>query len=554
MPTITISQPTKNGVVDPKGFPVAGLAMDAGMPEPHSINSVTVQVDNGPVTTCTLKTIPDKKQTVVSFNGTGSVTGGGDPHIVKVVATNDIGGTSKQAVSVVTVAPPPPPPVSAAPAVYVEISPELLDPANQNDQIAIHKLQLEIQKSLTKASSDLASIGQILAGPNLIVSDTHPQGGLVLRLGVWIVGPAFPLLHPADLPLPVLPDPAVAPGFLAVPFLPLPPIPDPITQGLIAFGISIPTTTLQSIVNDALPSLNATASKKGVSLDSITITCSPPGTVTTSIVGRLTATVPPNPVNGTITEMLGTTSVPGAQPPQSVPTILPTSSYSAGSDVLDQVLIGLISPVFLFPFLLEAVIVHVGVPIAFGQVASQAASIVSSFVASLPGSVSFRGGTSDFLGNFPILIPNWTRFGTANSGLLGLGTLLLETRTQAMVALTIDGPSNIGGFQIDLAGGVSQTYDLSWTNLIPDSDKFTWKLFEGNTEVDGGIISFAPGSQQGSIDATFPLPQNVKPGSFRFTLTVDATETSGRDASQTLRATPKMNVTVTVKKNPKKLP
>ena len=533
MPNLTISHPANNAQVQlNQPFVVQGQATDAGMPEPHSIDSVTVEV-GGKVFDATLKPVSNRKLTIVMFQANVTIVGGGDPHVITVTATNDIGISVKKTVTVFTG----PPFEVQAPAVQIEIGPAPIDPTNPNDQAKVNLLVSQIQKQLSPLSSLLASNGQTLAGPNLVVVNN------VLRVGLWIVGPTFPLVpaNPPDFPLRVLPAPGATAGFNTVPFLPLPPL---TTLGL-AFGASIPTTTLQAAVNALMPTLKSLASQKSVSLDTVTVSCMSPASVTTSFVGQLG--FPPATVSAAITEMLGTIAVPGANPAQSIPAVK-GSSHSSGSDVLSEVLLGLISPVFL----LEALTITVATPIAVGVLAGQATSIASAFVASIPTSVPFKNTISPLLPNFPKLVPNWTFFGATNTGMLGLGIITVQARDQSMVSLALSGLSTIAGYQADLAGGADQTYNLAWANLAPDPDKFTWSVTGAG--IASGSIGLAPLSQRGAFLASFPLPLNVNVGHFSFNLAVAATETSGQDPTQTLKASASKKVTVNVLKNPKQLP
>jgi hypothetical protein len=68
MPVLTVFRLPDNLVVKPNQlFLVTGQAADAGMPEPHSIDSVSVQVDGGPLIAATLTQISDKKATRAAF-------------------------------------------------------------------------------------------------------------------------------------------------------------------------------------------------------------------------------------------------------------------------------------------------------------------------------------------------------------------------------------------------------------------------------------------------------------------------------------------------------
>src|SRR5262249_8558709 len=97
MPSLTVFQPPTNLMVQPnQPFLVTGQASDRGPPEPATIDSVTVQVDNGPVIEAQLTHIPNRTITLYSFKAFAQVTGGQDPHTVTITATNDSNISVKQ--------------------------------------------------------------------------------------------------------------------------------------------------------------------------------------------------------------------------------------------------------------------------------------------------------------------------------------------------------------------------------------------------------------------------------------------------------------------------
>ena len=83
-------------------FQISGLVTDQRMPEPIMIDSVTVQIDGGPLIKANLTHISNKTLTEVSFHASAQVSSGDDPHTVTVVATNGQGLRSKKTVSVFT--------------------------------------------------------------------------------------------------------------------------------------------------------------------------------------------------------------------------------------------------------------------------------------------------------------------------------------------------------------------------------------------------------------------------------------------------------------------
>jgi hypothetical protein len=91
MPNLNIFQPTENQVVVPgQPFQVSGQASDRGMPEPISIDSVTVKIDDGPSIDAQLSPIKNDKLTIAAFSATVTALGS-RTHVLTVTATNDLG-------------------------------------------------------------------------------------------------------------------------------------------------------------------------------------------------------------------------------------------------------------------------------------------------------------------------------------------------------------------------------------------------------------------------------------------------------------------------------
>ena len=61
-------------------------------------------------------------------------------------------------------------------------------------------------------------------------------------------------------------------------------------------------------------------------------------------------------------------------------------------------------------------------------------------------------------------------------------------------------------------------------------------------------------ASQGVFVASFPLPDKVKPGQYRFGLTVNTTETRKADPTKKLSASNLLSVTVVILKNPRSYP
>src|SRR5438034_10292464 len=111
-PQLTVFGPSNNATVNlNQPFPITGQVTNPFVSrEPVTIASVTVRVDGGPVIEANLTVVPDRTQTRVNFAASAQVTGGEDPHTVKVTATNDQRASATQTISVLTgpvVVPPP---------------------------------------------------------------------------------------------------------------------------------------------------------------------------------------------------------------------------------------------------------------------------------------------------------------------------------------------------------------------------------------------------------------------------------------------------------------
>ena len=206
-PVLTVNQPTPNAVVGlNKPFLVAGTVTDRGGTEPITIESVTVQIDGGPLIDAPLKIIPDKTLWKVSFQASAQITGGSDPHTVTVVATND---QQLRATKTITVFAGSVFQVDA-PAVLLDIRTLISITANGKQVLTFTG---KVQRQLGSPSDTLASAGKVLIGPNLIVQPIDPSESLV-RIGFWIENPGFPVVPPsADFPLPRLTDAAAAMAF-----------------------------------------------------------------------------------------------------------------------------------------------------------------------------------------------------------------------------------------------------------------------------------------------------------------------------------------------------
>jgi hypothetical protein len=141
-------------------------------------------------------------------------------------------------------------------------------------------------------------------------------------------------------------------------------------------------------------------------------------------------------------------------------------------------------------------------------------------------------------------VPNWTRFGATAGGLTGAASLALIARTPGMVGLTLQGPTALALHQGEIAGDLDQTYRLTWKNIIPDPDKFSWSI-SGHGQ-DHGDIALNPMSFAGAISVNLPLPPKAPPGTYNFRLTVTATETRIGDPSKKLTGSTSIGIHINV--------
>jgi hypothetical protein len=279
------------------------------------------------------------------------------------------------------------------------------------------------------------------------------------------------------------------------------------------------------------PILVLKARAVGVDLESVTAACSAPASVATTFVGQ--TGLPPVGVRATITETLGTTatSVPGIKPPLSVsvPAIAGSAS-SSGSNVFDEIIAGLFAPVFLLEATLLTLTTTAGVIVVTGAASAVAASLFASMPPSIPVRSTEAFKAINASNHFPVVFLNWKKFGATSSAIVATGNISIGARDQSEVALTIAGPRTITGQEHDLAGGVDETYSFNLVNLVPDDDKFMWRVdgaaIDGNT-FTGPISRDSSLSVRGQFTVTFPLPLDIETGSYPVTLTVTATETDG---------------------------
>jgi len=528
VPDLSITHPDNDAHVAPlQPFTVTGQASDVGMPEPHDIDTVTVQVDGGPVVDATLTRVPDKHRTVVTYAAAVKVTDGSDPHTVTVTATNDNGIRVIRRVQVFTG------PIfhAAPPAILVELlSPVPFDP----DGPLLQRLVSQIQYALIPAANVLAGFGKVLAGPNL-VTGKDPSGLFLLRLGIWVQDSGFPVVPaaPPTFPLPRLSDPGAQAGFALADRLPV-----PLNLGL-SFAVSIPAVTLQSLIDAVFPQVKSAADGTFATVDSIRAGTIPPDTVSTTVHAHTLLDIP---VSATLTERLGVLLNPDLG--QRLPAVVGHDSSAGAGNVLDWVL-GALLPPFGAALLAVTAIASSVASDASGQVHGVAAGVVAGIPPRIPVRNVDLGVTQP---SFPSVVPDWAAFGTTPEGILGTGTAEVLAREQSTVAAAILGTGFIEGIQSELAGGAGSRYDVELTDIAPDPGRFIWQVTGAGTE--GGSVAAGPFGLGGTADVLFPLPLHVAPGEYAFVLTITAVETCATDPTQTLNASASRPVRVRVKKDP----
>jgi hypothetical protein len=534
MPNVTVSQPPQNGTVHAlQPFLVSGRASGDVEVEIHPIDSVTVQVDDGPVVEAVTTLIAGSVPPAVLFKAFAEVGHGADPHLVRVVATNDTAQKAHTTVDVFTG-----PIFRTSPAaILLEVSlPLAVAPGDPK----LHAMVGRVQHSLLPLSRALGSIGKVLVGPNLVA--TIGPNGPGLRFGLWIEDGDFPVMaaQPPDFPLPQLLPAAEGPCFNATPGLSVPP-PRGLSPG---FALGIPEQTLQRLLDAVAPGVKAAAAQQDVRLDTLIALVMAPGSVTTSFSGEGDLLGIGVPFTVSVTEAIGLKAATSGG--SAVPAVLGTSHSSSVGSVLEW-LVSLVIPVFNI-----ALLVAWGVASSTaGEISDRVNGVMAPLLAGIPTRFPFRNTDLPIPSapDFPALELTWLSFGVTGSTVVGTGTADVVARSQADAALSTTGASTITGYQADLAGGAGQGYQFHLIDLTPDAGAFTWSVT--GTGTDAGPIDDPPFTQIGSIDVNFPLSLHVAAGTYLFQLTVSATETCGTDPSKTLHATASRPVKVNVKPNPK---
>jgi hypothetical protein len=366
--------------------------------------------------------------------------------------------------------------------------------------------------------------------------------GTIERIGFWIVQPLrttptpplFPVTsaNPPDSLLPTLPGPAVVASFA---LLPAPTVAAPAGSnpvGFFGFEISVSAGTLQKLADALLPQVRAQAARQGVTVESITVTCTPPNMV---------ATVARGSVSGvgftlTITETLGLVAAGGATAGQVVPSVTGT----AGIDVeLPNwlVLLSGIAGVLGFATLFAVT----GTLRRDAEMrANNALSVAHASIGGIPPVIPFKTRPVSLLllrpvvfgGLFPAIVPSWTSLRVTAAGIVGTGTAAVRPRTVADVALALSGPTTL----LQTAPGpVQARYTVSWPGIVPDPGTFMLTVSWRGGVVATVVIPITDAGRN-TVIVEFPMPTAPAASGETFSLTVSATETSDGDGVTTLVA------------------
>ena len=518
MPSVTIQFPHPNFPVS-HGQPltVNGIATGTGGAETVGVSTVSVQVDNGPRVDAALTDIAHQTKPTVRFAATVDVPAPPGVHTVKVTATDDNNQHATASVDVLrdtTV-------VVPAPAIVIDIEPPT---TTLPDDASVQSLVSTVQHALVDAAARLAPAGLVLAGPD-VIAGRDAAGISILRLGIWLVDSAFPLIQPTppEFPLPRFTTVQAQAGFASV---------SPLRRGHrigltdTPFGVRVPQTTLQHLADIARTQAH------NPDVESIAVTLTEPNTAITAVHGSHLGIG----FSIDITETLSVAPLTGSDPPQTLPHIDTDLSSSVG-DLLDW-LLGVLIPI------LDGLLLYGSHQLANDT--EHMPGIVTGLTAGLPARVALRNTSlptqARALFSFPQIVLNWTQFGVHDQAIEGAGDAILAERTQAEARVTIAGP---GSLQIPHGEhDIDTTYRLQLRALRPDPAHLTWRLHPPTGADDTGTSEPDVLAQSATLDLDFVVPAHTTQGVF--TIAATALETCGTDPTKTLTAHDTKTITVRV--------
>lgn len=527
MAKVSITQPPENlSVTANVLFLVTGTATgNPGGPEPDMVASVTVQIDGGTPGQAALSFSLGKTFGSVKFSTWAVIPGGVGPHTITAIARTDQNRTATDSVTVFIG----PAFTATPPAVLMDLL--LPIPVDPTSAEVVH-LVGEVQGVLSTIAGKLSAIGKVLAGPNLIVSQ-NAAGLDILRIGLWIVDPTTPVVQPVPpYSLPILSPESAQLSFGLVPILNVTPL-----EGIsIGFAVSVPTSTLQTIVDATFPSLQASANSSGAVLYSATVVTQPPNMVTVSISGQhelVTFTT-------SIIETIDARPLPAPNSQQKVPTVIARNNSTGGS--VWEWIVGILNPFFGID--LAATLFKVA------DNTSKDSGLMATLISAVPSRIPFPNDAFSLpLPPFPVWLPNWVEFDVDNNGIFGKGLASLGARDNTTASATVSGVGSITGLAIDLSAGFTEPYSFQLTDILPDGGNVTWTVTGKNTyETGADSVGFLESS--GSFLAFFRLPASSSPGEYPFVVTVSAIETCATDPTQKLTVTGGFTVEMIAQKAP----
>jgi hypothetical protein len=310
---------------------------------------------------------------------------------------------------------------------------------------------------------------------------------------------------------------------------------------MFGFAMSVPTTTLQLMLNAMFPDIATQAAASDFTLEDATIRVDASGSVTTSFSGQLPLSIA---MTASVTETLGIAQRTATE--QFMPAVTAASSSVSVGDEAQWFVSSFVPAVGV---LILAALSDLA-SIAVSEGAGQANGIISGLLQSLPARIPFRNSELPTqpinlqpVFPFPMSVLNFESFSTDGSGIVATGTISLGERDQSIVTVRLSGSTYFPNYSI----GVNGYYTVSLTHFEPDNDQMIWKV-SGTAKAES--VSIDSFWQQGGFAAEFPVPFKAAPGKYRYTISVSATETCATDATKTLSGSASITVTANITGGP----